>query len=270
MKKHFHTLPPEHKKVLWYFSKAPDFPAKLSVVKFFLKRIFRDIGFRVRIDDELIVKIEHLIIHFVPFWGELIHYKEIFIDKVYEQHPLFVPENCKIIFDCGANIGLYTLRAAQNNDTKIFTFEPNPAVFQRLLKNIKSNNYLNVTALPLAVGSMHGKIKLYWDSSTLSGKITEKKQIGHNSADVEVTTLDYISIKYAVPFIDLLKLDVEGNEYEALKGGKEILRKTKKVVLEYHTDELRGICGAFLKESGFKKILEIPGHQYYVNSNFVA
>lgn len=271
MKNKPYALPPEHRKVLWYFSKAPNFSSKLAVVKFFLKRIFRDMGFRIKIDDELVVKIEPLTIHFVPFWGELIHYEEIFIDKVYEQHPLFVPKNCQIIFDCGANIGLYTLRAARNNDTKIFAFEPNPAVFQRLLKNIKSNNYSNVTALPLAIGSMHGKIKLYWDSSTLSAKITEENnQIGNNSVGVEITTLDHIFVKYNVPFIDILKLDVEGYEYEALKGGKHALRKTKKLVLEYHTDELREICESFLKESGFKKILEIPGHQYYINSNLAA
>ncbi|GBE05963.1 MAG TPA: FkbM family methyltransferase [Nitrospirae bacterium] len=262
-----YTLPPKHRKALWYFAKAPSVPAKLSVVRFFLKRILRDLGFRIKIDDELIVSIDAFMIHFVPFWGELIHYKEIFADKVYEQHPMFNPENCRTIFDCGANIGLYTLRAAQNRSAKIYAFEPNPSVFQRLVKNVKANDLSNVTALPLAIGSINGKTTLTWDSSTLSGKVVKGRQAGQNEVEVEVTTLDRISEMYHVTSIDILKLDVEGQEHEALKGGTQTLKKTKKLVLEYHNDKVRAECESFLKEAGFDKVMEIPGHQYYINAN---
>ena len=258
---------PKHRKVLWYFAKAPNLSAKLSVIKFFFKRILKDIGLPVRTDDELTVNIGELTIHFVPFWGELIHYQEIFIDKVYEQHPSFHPSECGIIFDCGANIGLFTMHAAQNRDAKIYAFEPNPSVYGRLKKNIEINNLSNVSVYPLAIGAERGKSKLCWDSSTLSGKISESVSEGNNSAEIEITTLDHICSEHEVRFIDLLKLDVEGKEYEALKGGRQTLKTTKKLVLEYHNDEVRKKCESFLKKIGFNKVTEIPGHQYYINSN---
>lgn len=261
------SQPPKHRKVLWYFAKAPNISAKLSVIKFFFKRILKDIGLPVRTDDELTVNIGELTISFIPFWGELIHYQEIFIDKVYEQHPSFLPAECKIIFDCGANIGLYTMHAAHNHDTKIYAFEPNPSVYERLKKNIEINGLSNVSAYQQAIGAVRGKSKLYWDSSTLSGKVSEKDSTGTNFAEIEITTLDHVCSELKVPFIDLLKLDVEGKEYEALKGGRQTLKTTKRLVMEYHNDKVRKECESFLKDIGFNKIIEIPGHQYYVNSN---
>ena len=258
---------PKHRKVLWYFAKAPNLSAKLSVIKFFFKRILKDIGLPVRTDDKLTVNIGELTIHFVPFWRELVHYQEIFIDKVYGQHPSFLPSECRIIVDCGANIGLYTMHTAQNGDAKIYAFEPNPSVYGRLKKNIERNGLYNVSAYQMAIGAVRGKSKLYWDSSTLSGKVSENSNEGNNFAEIEITTLDHICTEHEVPFIDLLKLDVEGKEYEALKGGRQTLKTTKRLVMEYHNDEVRKKCEPFLKEIGFNKINEIPGHQYYINSN---
>ncbi|HDK17279.1 MAG TPA: hypothetical protein ENG75_04995, partial [Nitrospirae bacterium] len=119
---------PDRFKTLWYFSKAPSLHDKLSVIGFFLKRLFN-----VRADDELKAKIDpnNLIINFVPSQGELRPYNDIFLNAGFDRYPDFAPENCGVVFDCGANIGLFTLRAALNRKTEVFSFEPNPAVFKR-------------------------------------------------------------------------------------------------------------------------------------------
>jgi FkbM family methyltransferase len=125
--------------------------------------------------------------------------------------------------------------------------------------------------MPYALGSIKGKVNLLWGASTLSGKINEQEsQCLKNTVEVEITTLDDILSERDILFIDILKLDVEGNELEVLKGATETLKNTKKIVLEYHSEGSRNACESFLREKGFGKSLEIPGHQYYINYNCIA
>ena len=58
--------------------------------------------------------------------------------------------------------------------------------------------------------------------------------------------------KEKIKTIDILKIDIEGYEAEALLGAARTLNKTKRVVMEYHSDELREKCLKLLAKSGFK------------------
>lgn len=263
------AIPPRHNKTIWYISKAKNVKAMLLVLKFILKRYLRMVGLKTAVNDELLVFIDGLKIYFAPLWAELDPYNGIFLKKTYEPYPLFVPENCQVILDCGANIGIYALRAALCGTNRVFSIEPNPLVFNRLMKNIKTNNLTNVIALNTGIGSAKGKTKLYWGNSTTGGSIKpDSRHRENNTVDIEITTLDDIVERYNINSIDLIKLDVEGSEYEALIGAEKTLSKTKRLILEFHSDELRNRCESLLISSGFRKTLEIPEHQFYLNSSF--
>jgi FkbM family methyltransferase len=65
-------------------------------------------------------------------------YEEIFIDNVYLQKGIKIKDN-DIIFDVGANIGLFSSYAAENaSSLRIFTFEPIPEIFSVLKANLKN------------------------------------------------------------------------------------------------------------------------------------
>ena len=73
-------------------------------------------------------------------------YQEIFEDEVYLKHFINIQEG-DVIFDIGANIGLFSLYVAQKiSDFHIYAFEPVPPIYDVLkknLQNINNNNYNN-------------------------------------------------------------------------------------------------------------------------------
>jgi len=151
-----------------------------------------------------------------------------------------------IVVDLGANVGYFTLLAAKlvGEHGKVFAFEPNPKNFEYLTKNVKLNNYNNVTAEQKAVSNVAGKIKLFicpYDT----GHHTINQQEGiesyrmgrtgkSTSIDIDSVKLDeYMSGKS--DRVDAMKIDVEGAEALAIEGMKEILAKNKdiKIFIEF-------------------------------------
>jgi FkbM family methyltransferase len=259
-------IPPRHNKTIWYLSRVRNAESLFLVLKFIVKRYIKMLGVNISRDDELLVFIERLRIYFVPLWAELDSYNGTFLKKIYEPFPEFAPENCRLILDCGANIGIFTLKYALSRTNRIISIEPNPLAFNRLKKNIAVNHVTNVTALNMGISSSGGTAKLHWGHSTLGGSINEQRDKMENSVDVELTTLDEIVEKYGIKSVDLLKIDVEGSEYNALTAAEKTLGITKRVILEYHSDDLRDQCETLLTDSGFKRIHEIPEHRFYMRA----
>jgi FkbM family methyltransferase len=134
-----------------------------------------------------------------------------------------------IVVDIGANIGYTTLNFARIcNNGSVYCFEPDSDNYRKLQENIGRNNFPNVNALQIAVGSTS-------ESKTLS-KI-EKHNPGANrilptdthanydSERVTVRTLDEVANELSIQKIDLIKIDVEGFELFVLKGALHVISK---------------------------------------------
>jgi 31-O-methyltransferase len=182
-------------------------------------------------------------------------YKEIFVDKCYL--PLGIPElpESPIIFDVGANIGLFSLFSSQVwPRAKVFAFEPAPAVFAVLEENTKSLDCVSVHNLALGDSAGSRDLTYYPKYSMMSGFYADPeadknlvKTYMRNSAhhivnqrirarwlsgmdtiiagrfatekvSCQTTTLTAAMQLCDVPHIDFLKIDVEGAELEVLKG----------------------------------------------------
>jgi FkbM family methyltransferase len=133
------------------------------------------------------------------------------------------------IFDIGANLGLYSLLAAAVNPlAHIHAFEPAPELVETFAGNLRLNNIRNVIVNANAVGNYCGNGALqrimggddiYDGMSFMAGAAPE------NSASVTaVVTLDDYCRQNQIARIDLLKLDIEGWEYEALLGAEALLQ----------------------------------------------
>lgn len=130
------------------------------------------------------------------------------------------PEDVAI--DCGANVGLFTVRMAESGAT-VYAFEPNPAAFEELLRN--TARYPNVHAMRAAVTARPGQVQLYlhkwaaedplhWStgSSLLGGKSNVSRE---NFAVVDGVSLPQFIRTIGRP-VRLLKMDVEGAEVDVL------------------------------------------------------
>lgn len=154
------------------------------------------------------------------------------------------------IVDIGAQSGLYSLFAKYLPLSKIYAFEPFPATFELLNKNLKLNSITNVITHNLAISDKIGTAILNTSIShnglhTLGENPERFKDIV--PIEVQTTTLDDF-IKWPV---DYIKIDTEGYEFYILKGGKEIIKKYKPTLqIEYNLINMKqcDVSETMLKE----------------------
>ena len=153
----------------------------------------------------------------------------------------FSPKEGDTVIDIGAHIGRYTLisskRIGQNG--RVLAIEANPAVFNMLNKNINLNHLTNVKSLNYAVFSEKTKIKLFVPGDNLDFTIyntvmtDRSRKYSEKYVEVEANTLDNILQQNQINPEDVnwIKIDVEGAEYEVLKGATNVLSKSKDIAL---------------------------------------
>lgn len=186
--------------------------------------------------------------------GEIntIFYTNILQD--YSQLNRFVPSSKAICLDVGANIGSTSLNWTKHiNGGKIFAIEPHPQTFSMLQENIELNK-ADKKILPrqIAISKNDKDIALFVsDEGTMAMKPGNYKWKG-KEISVPSMSLDSFVRNERIDMIDILKIDIEGYEAEALEGASKTLKHTKRVVLEYHSAELRMRCRKILEQNGFK------------------
>jgi len=164
---------------------------------------------------------------------------EIFIKSCLRVGSVFV--------DVGANIGYYTLIASKlvGSQGRIYSIEPVPSTATILKANVKLNNCLNVSVYEVAIWSSKGTLTLKIPGPWYG--LVSVSRYGVNMV-VNSTTLDEL-LKSEVS-IDCIKIDVEGAELEVLRGAKDVLKRTKYLVIEVsrNIDEIL----KYLEKTGFK------------------
>jgi FkbM family methyltransferase len=152
----------------------------------------------------------------------------------------FTPKKGDIVIDIGAHIGLYTIISSKRvgANGKVVAIEADPSNFEILKSNIKLNQLTNVTPLNYAVYSKETKVKLYLPSGE-SG-FTKYNTIMPNwintqekFVEVNANTLDYLLQLNEIrqEEVNWIKIDVEGAEFEVLKGATNVLSKSKDIAL---------------------------------------
>lgn len=145
----------------------------------------------------------------------------------------------EVIFDIGANTGIYSLTAkALNPKAGVYAFEPSKHIFNRLLENSNANNF-NIHCKQLAVSNQTGNQVLFdlpyaSDNASLSPE-KMKNWEGYNGAIIEyevktITLSDYIE-ENSIGKIDLIKIDVELHEPEVIEGLGQYLLKFQPIII---------------------------------------
>ena len=131
--------------------------------------------------------------------------------------------------DVGANIGYYSVLASKNigKDGEVYSFEPDKHNILLLQKNIALNNVANVKIESKAVSDKNGLIEFAEDKYNKG-----ESSIRHNkdsTYQVESVALD--SYFNNTKTIDVLKMDIEGAEINAVQGAKNIIKLSKSLHL---------------------------------------
>ncbi len=146
-------------------------------------------------------------------------------------------ESPLIIFDVGANIGSWTKEALRIfPSAEIHCFEPGQESFKNLSLNFQ--DVKNITLHKLAISNQNKTVELYSDfpgsglASLFDRKILMKPSKFLTRELVQASTLEQICEKFG-KFPDILKLDIEGQEFHALSGAKNILGEIKLIQFEF-------------------------------------
>src|ERR1039458_1364962 len=130
-----------------------------------------------------------------------------------------------VCVDVGANVGLYTCLAATSL-SQVIAVEPAPSNLALLYKNIKSSHFENVEVCPVGLADKVGLTTLY-GAGTGASFIPGWAHTPENwNMTVPVTTLDNLLGNRFQAIQLVIKIDVEGFEFEVLKGAESTLRMT--------------------------------------------
>mgnify|MGYP005835928541 CR=1 FL=1 len=174
------------------------------------------------------------------------------------------------ILDCGANIGVSVLRYKKLYPAaRITAFEADPDLCKVLRRNLDRNNLQDVDVVEAAVWCKDEPVDFVRIDDSQSGFIGNNKY--HDRGRIKsvrgVSLLQYLDVQ-----TDLLKLDIEGSEFEVLPSIKDRLHNVRQIMLEIHhsvdrTDRLRDALG-ILSNTGFNTVVNAkwapPSHKPYV------
>lgn len=146
-----------------------------------------------------------------------------------------------VALDIGGNIGLQSIRMSKSvgENGKIFAFEPLTHLQEKFSRNIKLNKADNVKLFPYALSNIESEADFHinkgnWNQGTFN---ISNNQEGTEIQHVIIKVADEIPNIKALNSLDLVKIDVEGYEYQVLLGLKQTINKHKpRIIFEYDSN----------------------------------
>ena len=139
---------------------------------------------------------------------------------------LFGPD--QTILDVGANIGWYALHAAEQLPTAtIHAFEPVPRTFEYLQRNVATNDLSNIVLHNFGLSERAGEVSffVYPEGSGGASMANTSGRASVMQVTAQVRRLDDLNLSP-----DVIKIDVEGAELLAFRGGVETLKRSRPAI----------------------------------------
>lgn len=197
--------------------------------------------------------------------------KFIYTDVFEESELSFIKHYLKkgeVFVDIGANVGLFTVHAAKYVGTpgKIIAFEPSPTTYNRLLENIELNKYSNVETHQLGISGKNEILEMNisqdgfdaWNSFSkpTQGSLLKKQSV----SCIQIDRMDEVDSDFYRA--SLIKMDIEGWELFALKGGEKFFRTENSPTILIEFTDLNAInAGTSCKE--VYEYLNYLGYELY-------
>lgn len=147
--------------------------------------------------------------------------------------------------DLGANEGYFSVIAGSLVEPtgRVLAVEPQARLHAVITRNCAENNINNVSIIPRAVSCTKGSQRLYLATNTNPGASGFSRATSYplSSVGVETSTLSDILLEQGVTHCRLLKIDIEGFEYEAVLGSRGLFltHRIGALALELHDENLR-------------------------------
>ncbi|MDC1128585.1 FkbM family methyltransferase [Candidatus Pelagibacter sp.] len=167
----------------------------------------------------------------------------------------FIKKNDTII-DAGANQGVFSLsfKSQITNEGLIICIEPFDYATKKIKKNFKINNYSNYLIYKKTLSNHNKKNKIYY-----SNHITDASIVNHKFKKTKITesiTIDKIVALNHLNKLNFIKLDIEGAELLAIKGGIKSIKRFKPIIyLEINNSNSFKLIINLMKKIGYRSYI---------------
>lgn len=164
--------------------------------------------------------------------AELFLLSGTWLEDPYAQEPDFTIKDGWNILDLGAHKGVFTVKAALAGEAvRIISVEPSPDNLGYLYKNVAANCADQATVIAAAVSARSGRALLQLSDSA-SHQIVASAIPSANVIEVDTITLDALLAMLPAP-VDLVKMDIEGAEYDVIAASVTSL-SARRIVVKCH------------------------------------
>jgi FkbM family methyltransferase len=172
-----------------------------------------------------------------------------------------------VLWDIGANVGLYSLYAAKRHPLlHVYAFEPSVLNLELLARNIAFNQLTDrITIVPMPMSAMSGAAPFTLSNLSRGGALSAfGTDCGFDGEKIEKAlvygmygiSMDDFAEKLGVPLPGAIKMDVDGIEHLILRGGPKTLAnptlKSALIEINYSFDDQRDACQIAMKNAGLE------------------
>ena len=147
--------------------------------------------------------------------------------------------------DLGANVGYFTLFAAAlvGPQGRVIAFEPRADNVALITLSLRENEFSNVELHPLAVAESNQEFKVYPEAdNSLSQVVESTRQMAPAQRFQVVRAVQLDSFLDDLPRLDVIKMDIDGNEVRALQGMRQLIRRHRPaIVFEFAPEALQQV-----------------------------
>jgi FkbM family methyltransferase len=170
-----------------------------------------------------------------------------------------------VIYDIGANVGYITVEMAnlrKLDEVTVVAFEPQKDLAENIRLASRLNKLKNIIVMEYAVGAEAGKIQFKEMAHSVHATAVPGVKKYRRIVDIEQVRIDDLLAKKKIPPPDVIKIDIEGYEYEALKGMLVTLQKYGPIVI-FEFSNMTEIAGHSGQD--FEKLFGICGEYSFYN-----
>lgn len=242
--------------IVQFLLRVPKFPGRDFLIerlpKWFLRKprseelVHTRFGFKIKVDPLFDKNIENVIYERGVYELGTVS----LIQRLLKEGDVFI--------DVGANIGFLSMAAAATVGKKgeVLAFEPVPSTYRILAANKELNSMSQLQTFQIGVGSKSEIVSIQTEELNRGGA-SILNNTGGEEIEIEVKKLDEL---IASGPISLIKVDVEGYEFEVLKGAEELIKRDQPaLIIEYSTDRENSVDSLDM----FQWIKELEIYDFY-------